>query len=136
MPRAPLPPELQRFLVAPRAAVVGTVRPDGSPATTATWYEWRGGHVLLCMDADGLRIRNIRGEPRIALTVFGSDMYTHLSVLGRAVEIRDDPEFVDVDRLAMHYEGKPYEDRDWRSVTVLVEVDRWHTYGDPGGADS
>ena len=104
--------------------------------TTATWYEWSSGQVILCMDADGLRIRNIRREPRVALTVFGSDMYTHLSVLGRAVEIRDDPEFVDVDRLAMHYEGKPYEDRDWRSVTVVVEVDRWHTYGDPGAADA
>ena len=136
MPQAPLPPELHRFLAAPRAAVVGTVRPDGSPVTTATWYEWSSGQVILCMDADGLRIRNIRREPRVALTVFGSDMYTHLSVLGRAVEIRDDPEFVDVDRLAMHYEGKPYRGPRLAECHRGREVDRWHTYGDPGAADS
>ena len=86
------------------------------------------------MDAAGLRIRNIRRDPRVALTVFGDDMYTSLSVLGSAVEIREDPEFVDIDRLSLRYQGRPYEDRDWRSVTVLVEVERWHAYGDPAAA--
>ena len=125
---------MDRFLAAPRAAVVGTIRPDGSPVTSATWYEWADGRMLLTMDAAGLRIRNIRRDPRVALTVFGDDMYTSLSVLGSAVEIREDPEFVDIDRLSLRYQGRPYEDRDWRSVTVLVEVERWHAYGDPAAA--
>lgn len=125
---------MDRFLAVPRAAVVGTIRPDGSPVTSATWYEWADGRMLLTMDAAGLRIRNIRRDPRVALTVFGDDMYTSLSVLGSAVEIREDPEFVDIDRLSLRYKGRPYEDRDWRSVTVLVEVERWHAYGDPAAA--
>ena len=134
MPAAPLPSSMARFLAVPRAAVVGTIRPDGSPVTSATWYEWADGRMLLTMDAAGLRIRNIRRDPRVALTVFGDDMYTSLSVLGSAVEIREDPEFVDIDRLSLRYKGRPYEDRDWRSVTVLVEVERWHAYGDPAAA--
>ena len=125
---------MARFLAVPRAAVVGTIRPDGSPVTSATWYEWANGRMLLTMDAAGLRIRNIRRDPRVALTVFGDDMYTSLSVLGSAVEIREDPEFVDIDRLSLRYKGRPYEDRDWRSVTVLVKVERWHAYGDPAAA--
>ncbi len=71
MSRAPLPPELERFLTKPRPAVVSTLRPDGSPVTTVTWYEWLAGRVLLTMDADGRRIRNIRRDPRVALTVLG-----------------------------------------------------------------
>ena len=134
MPAAPLPSSMDRFLAAPRAAVVGTIRPDGSPVTSATWYEWADGRMLLTMDAAGLRIRNIRRDPRVALTVFGDDMYTSLSVLGSAVEIREDTEFVDIDRLSLRYKGRRYEDRDWRSVTVLVEVERWHAYGDPAAA--
>jgi PPOX class probable F420-dependent enzyme len=126
---------MDHFLAAPRAAVVGTIRPDGSPVTSATWYEWADGRMLLTMDAAGLRIRNIRRDPRVAMTVFGDDMYTSLSVLGSAVEIREDPEFVDIDRLSLRYQGRAYEDRDWRSVSVLVEVERWHAYGEPAAAE-
>jgi len=123
---------MEGFLASPRAAVIATIRPDGSPVTAATWYEWADGRIGLTMDAAGLRVGNLRRDPRVALTVFGDDMYTHLSLLGRAVEIRDDPDFADVDRLSYRYEGKPYGDRDWTSITVIVEVDRWHAYGDPG----
>ncbi len=44
------------------------------------------------MDRDSHRLRHLRGEPRIALTVLGNDWYNQLSLLGRAVEIREDPE--------------------------------------------
>ncbi len=131
MPPAPVPSEIEPFLKKPRAAVVATITLGGSPVTTATWYEWSDGHLLLSMDADGRRIRNVRNDPRVALTVFGNDMYTHVSLLGKVVEIRDDPGFVDVDRLSMAYEGKPYEERDWHAVTVIAAVERWHSYGDP-----
>jgi PPOX class probable F420-dependent enzyme len=136
MPPAPLPPELEAFLERPRPAVIATVRADGSPVTAATWYEWTGGRFLVTMDAAGRRIRNIRGNPNVALTVLGDSWYDHVSLLGRAVEIRDDPDFVDVDRLSMRYSGKPYEPRDWSSVAVVVEVERWHTWGDPGSAEA
>jgi PPOX class probable F420-dependent enzyme len=134
MPSAPLPPELERFLAKPRPAVVGTITADGSPVTTATWYEWADGRILLTMDASGRRIRNLRRDPRVALTVLGESWYDHLSLLGRAVEIRDDPDFSDVDRLSIRYDGRPYEPRDWSSVSVLVEIERWHTWGDPAAA--
>ncbi len=136
MPRAPLPPELERFLEKPRPAVVGTIAPDGSPVTTATWYDWVDGRILLTMDAAGRRVRNLRRDPRVSLTVLGNSWYNQLSLLGRAVEIRDDPDFADTDRLSIRYEGKPYEERDFTSVSVLVEVERWHTWGDPGAPDA
>lgn len=131
MPAAPLPPELERFLAAPRPAVVATLTADGSPVTTATWYEWSGGRLVLLMGATGRRIANLRLDGRVALTVLGESWYDHVSLLGHVVEIRDDPDFVDVDRFAQRYWGKPYEPRDWTSVTVVVEIDRWHTFGDP-----
>ena len=55
----------------------------------------------------------------------------HVSLLGHAVEIRDDPDFADADRLSMRYLGEPYDRRDRPSVSVVVEVERWHTWGDP-----
>lgn len=132
MPSAPLPAEFERFLEAPRKAVVSTVRPDGAPVTTATWYEWAGGRIVLSMGGGGRRLRNIRHEPRIALTVLDDNWYSHLSLLCRVVEIRADPDYADIDRLSMRYEGTPYPDHDYEAVTVLAAVERWHTFGDPG----
>jgi hypothetical protein len=65
--------------------------------------------------------------------VLGDDWYNQLSILGRAVEIREDPELADIDALSHRYRGEPYEDRSYNGISVLVEVDRWHTWGDPGG---
>ena len=132
MPAAPLPPALLAFLRKPRQAVVGTVRADGTPVTTACWYGLReDGRILLTMDRDSYRLEHLRGEPRVALTVLGEDWYNQLSVLGRAVEFRDDEDLADIDGLSHHYLGEPYEDRAYTGVSVLVEIDRWHKWGDP-----
>jgi PPOX class probable F420-dependent enzyme len=132
VPAAPLPPELLAFLRKPRQAVVGTVRPDGAPVTTACWYALQDdGRILLTMDRDSYRLKHLRTEPRVALTVLGDDWYNHLSILGRAVETREDPDLADIDALSHRYLGEPYEDRSYGGISVLVEVDRWHTWGDP-----
>jgi PPOX class probable F420-dependent enzyme len=134
MPAAPVPPELAAFLAGPRRAVVGTVRDDGSPVTTACWYGLRDrGRILLSMDRDSHRLRHLRAEPRVALTVLGDDWYNQLSLLGRVVEIHDDPDLVDIDALSERYLGEPYEDRSYTGVSVTFEIERWHTWGDPAG---
>ena len=134
MPAAPLPPDLLAFLRRPRQAVVGTARADGAPVTTACWYGLQeDGRILLTMDRDSHRLEHLRAEPRVALTVLGDDWYNHLSLLGRAVEIRGDPHLADIDGLSRRYLGEPYEDRSYNGISVLVEIDRWHTWGDPAG---
>lgn len=136
MPYGPLPPELEHFLAAPRQAVVSTLTADGSPVTAATWYEWTDGRLVLTMNATGRRAGNLRRDPRVGLTVLDDNWYNHLSLLGRAIEIRDDPGLTTVDRLARRYWGRDYEPRNWESVAVTVEVERWHTFGSPGGSAS
>lgn len=129
MPRGPLPPGLLAWLEEPRPAVVTTLRADGSPTSAATWYRLVDGRVLLSMLDGGLRDRNLQRDPRMSMTVLGTDWYAQVTVEGRAVERRPDHEFVDVDGLSQHYDGRPYRDRAFRGVTVLVEVDRWHAFG-------
>jgi PPOX class probable F420-dependent enzyme len=132
VPKAPLPPKLVAFLQKPRKAVVGTVRQDGVPVTTACWYGLEpDGRVLLTMDRDSHRLRHLRANPRVALTVLAEDWYSQLSLLGRSVEFRDDPDLLDIDKLSIRYLGMPYEDRSYNGVTALIEIDRYHTWGDP-----
>lgn len=132
MPQGPLPDELLRFLAKPRMAVVGTVRDGGSPVTTPCWYGLEpDGRILLSMDEESYRLRHLRADPRVALSVLGDDWYSHVSILGRAVDVRPDAELADIDALSQRYLGEPYEDRGYRGVTVRAEIERWHTYGDP-----
>jgi PPOX class probable F420-dependent enzyme len=133
MPPFPVPPEVDELLARPNPAVVGTVRPDGSPHTVPTWYDWEDGLILLNMDESRLRLRHMRRDPRVALTVFaGNDWYTHISLLGEVVSIEDDPELADIDRLALRYTRHPFRRRDSRRVSAWMQPERWHGWNDRG----
>ena len=133
MPRLPVPPEVDEFLRRPNPAVVATLRPDGSPHTVATWYDWDGARVLLNMDESRLRLRFMRRDPRVALTVLDVESwYRHVSLIGRVVSLQDDTELEDIDRLARRYTGNAYRNREGRRVSAWVEIDRWHGWSGGG----
>ena len=123
----PVPPEVDELLSRPNPAVVATLRPDGSPHTAATWYDWEDGRVLLNMAETRLRLRFLRRDPRAALTVLDEgSWYRHVSLIGRVVSIEDDVDLADIDRLARRYTGRDYRSRDQKRVSAWFEPDRWH----------
>lgn len=127
MPEPPVPAEIDEFLRDPHPAVVASVRPDGAPHSAATWYDWEDGRILLNMDENRLRLRFLRADPRVALTVLDSESwYRHVSLLGTVQELRPDEGHVDIDRLSRRYTGEPYRDRVSPRVSAWVRVDRWH----------
>jgi PPOX class probable F420-dependent enzyme len=119
-------PAVDEFLALPNPAVVATLRPDGSPHTVPTWYDWESGRVLLNMEVTRLRLEHMRRDPRVALTALADSWYRHVSLLGRVVSIEDDPDLVDIDRLAQRYTGQPFSRRDAKRVSAWLEPDRWH----------
>jgi PPOX class probable F420-dependent enzyme len=130
MPKPPLPDELQEMLAKPNPAVIATLRPDGSPHTTATWYLWEDGRVLVNMDESRKRLEHVRRDPRVSITVLdGENWYSHVSLLGRVVSLEDDEGLADIDRLARHYGGSDYPTRDRGRVSAWIEVERWHAWG-------
>jgi PPOX class probable F420-dependent enzyme len=129
VPPLPLPPELDEFLRRPNPAVLASLRPDGSPHTVATWYLWNGEQVLLNMDESRLRLRFLRRDPRLALTVLGEgSWYRHVSLLGEVAELLEDAGLADIDRLARHYTREAFRDRESRRVSAWVDVLTWHTW--------
>jgi PPOX class probable F420-dependent enzyme len=129
VPKPPLPPRLDAFLAKPNASVIATVRPDGSPVTVATWYVWEGGRVLVNMDEGRRRLAHLRADPRVSLTVMDlANWSAHVSLQGRVVSIEEDEGLRDIDRLALHYTGKPYYRRDRRRFSAWIEVDQWHAW--------
>lgn len=127
MPSAPVPPAVDRFLSEPHFAVVASLHRDGSPHTAASWYDWEDGRVLLSMDESRLRLRLIREDPRVSLTIIDrDDPYRHISLAGAVEELHDDVGLADIDRLAQRYTGAPYQSREFARVSAWVRVARWH----------
>jgi PPOX class probable F420-dependent enzyme len=97
----------------------------------ATWYLLEAdGRILVNMDESRKRLAYLRADPRISLTVLAADdWYTHVSVQGRVVELTDDPDLADIDRLSRHYRGHAYPNRTSKRVSAWIQIDRWHGWG-------
>jgi PPOX class probable F420-dependent enzyme len=129
MPPAPVPPDIEAFLREPNPAVVATLRPDGSPHSVATWYDWVDGLILLNMDATRARLGHMRRDPRVSLTVLDKDdWYSHVSLRGVVDRLVDDPELADIDRLALRYQGNPFRNRAGKRVSAWMRVQHWHRW--------
>ncbi|MEU5116243.1 PPOX class F420-dependent oxidoreductase [Streptomyces longwoodensis] len=130
MSKPPLPDDAQELLRRPNPAVMATLRSDGAPVSTPTWYVWEDGRVLLSLDEGRVRLKHLRRDPRVTLTVLdGDDWYTHVTLIGRVVETYEDEGLADIDRISTHYTGKPYPDRVRTRFSAWIEVERWHGWG-------
>jgi len=129
VPRVPVPPEVDAFLALPNPAVIATVGARGAPHTAATWYDWEDGRVFLNMDESRLRLRFMRTNPAVAITVLADDdWYRQISLFGSVVSIEDDPELAGIDRLSIRYLGTPFHNRNARRVTAWMQPERWSSW--------
>ncbi|MGW3512756.1 PPOX class F420-dependent oxidoreductase [Streptomyces sp. NPDC000994] len=131
MSKPPLTPDAIAMIKKANPAVITTLRPDGQPVSTATWYLWEDdGRVLVNMDEGRQRLEHLRNDPRVTLTALDeANWYNHISLIGRVAEIRNDSDFAGIDRLSRQYLGTPYAQRDRPRVSAWIEIERWHGWG-------
>jgi PPOX class probable F420-dependent enzyme len=132
MPELPFPDHVRKLLTKPNPAVVSTLRSDGHPVSVATWYLLEDDdRILLNMDGSRVRLKHLRRDPRLTLTALDeAGWYTHVSLIGTVVEMRDDEGLADIDRLSTHYGGRPYPNRTSPRVSAWMAVEKWHGWGD------
>ncbi len=132
MPNEPLPDAARALLAAASPAVMATLGRHGQPVTAATWYLLEDdGTILVNLQADRKRMQHLRTDPRVSLTVLGSEQtgsnwYRHLSIQGHVARIADDEGLTGIDRVSTHYTGQPYETRDQPRVSVWIQIDSWY----------
>ena len=132
MPELPFPDDVRALLAKPNPAVVATLRSDGQPVSVATWYLLEDDdRVLLNMDDTRVRLKHLRRDPRVTLTVLDEgSWYTHVSLIGRVEGLTPTTGLVDIDRLSSHYGGNPYPDREsprtsaWLTVETVARLGR------------
>jgi PPOX class probable F420-dependent enzyme len=116
----------------PFAAVVTTIREDGSPHSTVVWIDEDGGDVLFNTAEGRAKPRELRNDPRVSvLVVDPNDMYRWVAVSGRA-ELSHEGAREQIDKLAKKYLGKdvyPWHQEGEQRVDVRIKVERVDSYG-------
>ena len=120
-----LNPDVRRVLDGTSLAHLATVLPDGSPHTVPLWVGTHGDHVVFLTGPHSRKARNLRRDPRVALSVTTADNpFQPVIVRGRVVEwLEGDAAWEIIDRISMKYIGQPYARTEERVVAV-VEPER------------
>jgi PPOX class probable F420-dependent enzyme len=111
VPGSNLTAEARHFLKELRFAVIATINEDGSPHQTVVWYLLRGDGIVMNTARRRVKERDLRRDPRIAITV--EDGYRFITLQGTA-RLVDDVATAqeDIHHLAVRYHGEETADRD------------------------
>jgi PPOX class probable F420-dependent enzyme len=117
--------DIRRILSTNVVAHLATVLPDGAPHSIPLWVDPEGDYIAIMTGPDSRKARNLRRDPRVALSLTPADNpFEPVIIRGRVVEwIEGDAAWAIVDRIATKYIGQPYS-RDQVRVVGLIEVDR------------
>ena len=120
-----LDPDVRRALDGTSLAHLATVLPDGSPHTVPVWVGTRGDQVVFVTGPGSRKARNLRRDPRVALSVAPADNpFTPVVVRGRVAEwLTGDEAWQVIDQIAMKYIGAPYS-REQERVVGVIEPER------------
>jgi PPOX class probable F420-dependent enzyme len=127
-------PESHRDILESKGiAFVATLGPRGEPQVTPVWFDWDGQYVRFSQTPARQKVRNLRRDPRIALSLPDpGNPYRNLELRGRVVRIEEDRDRVFVDRLAQKYLGQeryPWDPPGTERLEVVVEPEHATTFG-------
>ncbi len=116
--------EVRAVLDGTPIAHLATLLPDGAPHAVPIWIGTHGEHVLFLTGPDSRKARNLRRDPRVAISLTPTDNpFQPIILRGKVVEwIAGDAGWELVDRISEKYTGGPYT-RDVERVAALIEPD-------------
>ncbi len=117
-----LDPGVRRVLGTTAVAHLATFLPDGSPHSVPLWAGAEGDRVAILTGPGSRKARNLRRDPRVALSFAPpDDPFTPVIIRGRVVEwLEGDAAWEVIDRISARYTGQPYP-RGEERVVALIE---------------
>jgi PPOX class probable F420-dependent enzyme len=118
--------DVQSFLDEPLVAVLATLRADGTVLLSPVWHEWRDGGFNVWVEAENVKARHLRRDPRATIVVAESEAPL------RGVEVRGSARFIEEDvtdiarRIATRYVGEDDATADTealRGADVIVRIE-------------
>ncbi|MCU1499547.1 MAG: class F420-dependent enzyme [Acidimicrobiales bacterium] len=130
-----------RSIPAPAEALLGsnalahvvTRNADGSPQVSVVWCSPRGDEILFCTEGDSAKVRNLRRDPAVVLSIEDearnqAGTQQHLLVYGQAQILEGPPDKALCDEMCHVYVGMADHplnlSRSATALTVAVAVER------------
>lgn len=122
-------PEKYLDIFAKKAFVhLATRMSDGSPQVSPTWVDTAGGQIVINSARGRLKDRNMRADPRVAISVTDpDDPYRAVMIRGRVVKITEDGADEHIDKMAKKYLGQdkyPFRTPDEVRVLYYIEPEK------------
>jgi PPOX class probable F420-dependent enzyme len=124
-PPIAIPEEVRALLDAPNYVHLSTMRADGSPRNHVVWVGLEGEHVLVCTSETTWKAKDMRRNPRVALSVVDlADPYRMAALQGRVVEVRPDEGCRYMDPISRKYTNAPFPSRGPDRVCFVIAIEK------------
>lgn len=118
-----LPRAVRDLLEAPNYAHLSTLRKDGTPRNHVVWVGLEKEHILVCTSDASWKARDMRRDPRVALSIVDAANPYHMAAIqGRVVHVRRDEGCRYMDAIAMKYTGRRFPYRGADRVCFAIAV--------------
>ena len=126
--RVQLPDKVLHLLRNRGITYLATLMPDGSPQLTQTWVDTDGEFVIINTVDGHQKVRNIRRDPRVAVTVADPENTRDFVQLRGVVDHESTEGAADhIELLSQRYLGEPYSwwgGRDQLRVMLFIRVNK------------
>jgi PPOX class probable F420-dependent enzyme len=128
MPPAPVPDRYKDILESATLGHLATTDERGRPEVNPVWFLWGGEHILLSVKPGARKYRNLRRDPRLAMSFLDlSRPQRYLEIRGEVVsfELYQTLDFVNL--LARKYTGADFQHgySGEHRYKLTVRIDSW-----------
>jgi len=126
---AQLTENARKRLSDPNLGFLATIMKDGAPQVSPIWVDVEGDYILFNTAKGRVKERNLRRDPRVALSIADKDdPYVKVDIRGRVVDWVDGDEAnAHIDKLAQKYMGEekyPWHKPGEARVIVKIEPEK------------
>ncbi len=97
--------EIDAYLQEVHVAHMVTVRPDGRPHVAPVWFLEEDGQAFVMADTNAVKVRNVRRNPDVALSIADDQRPFKYVVLHGQGEVTDKDLAQVVERICIRYDG-------------------------------
>lgn len=97
---------LERFVAAPRIAVLAYARSDGRPGQSPIWYVYRDGVFYMSTSTDAAKTKALMRDPRVCFTIQDETPPYRAAIFDGAVELMPMPQDSPTSAIATRYLGR------------------------------
>jgi len=110
MPNGPVPTQYRDILESTVLGHLATTDETGRPEVNPIWFIWDGEHVLVSVKGATRKYRNLRRDPRVAISFQDArDQERYLEIRGEVIEFIPYETLEFVNELAHKYTGAEFK---------------------------